>query len=138
MKFNLMKILDSQLVILSFIKDLGSPSYSKAFEKIKKNKRKYRISLPISKGMLYKRSFELRNKGFLETKAQKVFPSFSILQLTEKALVIIKTLPILKQLLNILTDKINLKAKIIKKNKTNKKKKQTDLFSFIKENLDSS
>lgn len=123
-------ILASQFSVLFLLNGKKDRSYAEIFDSIPNNRRRFNNKLPISKGMLYKRIFELKQAKMIKTENQKIFPSFAIVKLTDQAKSFLQSVPILMQFASIFVNKneieiFNPNAKKITLN-------QTTLLPFIK------
>jgi hypothetical protein len=87
---------------------------------------------PKSKGMAYKRVFELKHRGYLATERTHVFPCSAIISFTEKAIGFFKAVPLLHQFIDFFfpsQEKAFIREE--KKEILASPKKKHDLFSFI-------
>lgn len=126
-----MSISDPQFAILFLLNTQQRKSYTQIYTSIPNNRRRFHSKLPISKGMLYKRIFELKKSAYIQTEIQKIFPSYAVIQLTDKAQMFLKAMPMLLQFMHVLTNASEGEKYLhdLKKGKQS----QTTILSFMKQ-----
>jgi hypothetical protein len=91
---------------------------------------------PKSKGMTYKRVFELKHRGYLISERTHTFPCSAIISFSEKAINFFKAVPILHNFIEFFFPvSINTTSMEEKKEIKIVQKKKHDLFSFINSSL---